>query len=321
MGNGDVDFKLTERFTQPAAWRWDRFRNARGHDLRWGGAAPKNAQAHIVYVEALSDYAEKHFELCREFNQNAIGFWTFDRQGQGLSGRFLRNKFKQHSRGFHHDVADVVQFVENVIPNDGKPVYLFGHSTGGMITMMALHDRPDLFSGAVLTAPLLGVSAPGARGYEKIWAHLPLPFFIRNRYIPNGGNNGIRNTVGRLLQPRDYSSDPVRMYVHDYWMHQNRALEVGSPTIGWLKEACNALAKIYDPAYLKKIKAPVIVYTGGLDKLVHNPPALDVVKNLPNGKFVHFQHGKHELPMETDNIRTRIIRETLQMIKKHRPSP
>ncbi|XP_077547827.1 monoacylglycerol lipase-like [Haemaphysalis longicornis] len=40
----------------------------------------------------------------------------------------------------------------------GKPVFLFGHSMGGLLVVMAAQRRPNDFSGMALLAPLLGVS-------------------------------------------------------------------------------------------------------------------------------------------------------------------
>ena len=310
--------RLADRFREPAGWQWGSFVNARGAKLRTGSLMPEGRpKAHIVYVEGLSDFAEKNFELARTFNQHSCAFHIFDRQGQGMSGRMLKDKFKQHSTGFHHDVRDVLQFVREAVPRDGAPVILFGHSTGGMIALMALHDAPEgTLAAGSLTAPLLGMLNPAAKDKEKYWAKVPMPAAVRQRYIPGGNAIWARNHPRHHYKQKDYTSDPERMKVSDYWQRLRKDLRAGSPTMGWAKSVCDSIVKIRKPAYLRDIKVPVAVFTAGQDILVNNRYVLEAVNHLPDASYVHFKKGKHDLPTETDDIRDRIIRDTLDLLNR-----
>lgn len=318
--------ELEERFLQPENWQWGIMTNERGHDLRYGFAHPANGEkvkAHIVYVEGVSEFAEKTFELARDFNKASCGFWVMDRYGQGLSGRFLSNQFKQHSEGFHHDVADIVQFARNIVPRDGAPVILLGHSTGGLIGLMAAHDAPDIFAGAALTAPLLGLARPSII-YERehLFAKLPMPPFIRNRFIPGGTKWHVRDEKRSGLTNEDYSSDPQRGYAHDRWLLKKSGLRMGSVTMGWVKEACESMMTVRDPDWLKEIKIPIRVFTAGQDRLINNSFTYEAVPHIPDGDVTYFPTGKHDMLMETDDIRDAIISGTLALAdKKSGPQP
>lgn len=291
--------------------------NARGRDLRGGGGLPPGNQAppraHILYVEGLSEYAEKTFELARDFNARACGFWVFDRHGQGLSGRFLTDKFKQHSEGFHHDVQDVIRFAETKIPKDGRPIILLGHSTGGTIALMAARERPDLFQGAVVTSPILGFNKPAARLMEPFWARAPLPGWLKERYMFGFHEAWHRRDPRRPHGPEQFSSDKERMDIHDEWPARNPDLRTGGPTIGWVTEACRALLRLRDKDYAGRMSVPVRIFSAGRDTAVDNRTTLTTAALIPGCIHTHITNGKHDLLMDTDDVRDRIINETLKL--------
>lgn len=317
---------LEERFRQPENWRWGAMKNARGHDLRCGFSLPANGEtpkAHIVYVEGVSEFAEKYFELARDFNKASCGFWVLDRFGQGMSGRFLSNQFKQHSEGFHHDVADITQFARENVPRDGAPVILLGHSTGGLIALMTAHDAPDTFAAAAVTAPLLGLARPPVIHEREHWfARLPMPQFVRSMFIPGGTTWRPRDEKRCDMPNEDYSSDPVRMHVHDQWLVEKSDLRMGSVTMGWVKEACAAMMTARDPQWLGEIKIPVHAFTAAHDKLINNRFTYEALPHIPVNEITFFPRGKHDLLMETDDIRNAIIRNTVALAgKKPGPGP
>ncbi len=313
---------LMPRFQEPAGWQWGSMKSTHHTLQRYGGLLPEGpVLAHVIYIEGLSEFAEKTFELASDFNKESCGFWVMDRVGQALSGRYLADAFKQHSLGFHNDARDIMKFIRTVIPDDGRPVILLGHSTGGPIALLVTHDAPDLAGAAVLTGPLLGFQNPVVRGRERLFAHIPPIPRLLERFILNGHPWRPRTHPHSEMKPEDFSSDPQRMHVHDYWQKKKPELRVGSPTFGWLKSACRAAELLRDPAYLREIQKPVMVFTAGHDRLVNNERTLDAVAHLPQVSYTHFHNGKHELLMETDNIRSYIIRSVADLAKTLPPRP
>lgn len=304
------------RFIQPENWVWGQSDLGRGTNLRYGGMSPDRPAAHILYVEGLSEYAEKTFELAHDFNLLSCGFWVLDRYGQGLSGRFLKDRFKQHSLGFDRDAADIIRFTRNVIPKDA-PVILLGHSTGGLIALMAAHGAPaGLFSGAAITSPLTGLHDPLMGGREQRFSRLPLPRILKEAYIPGGGPWKERNDPRSYLKENDFSSHPERMKVQDFWQKKNEALKTGSPTFGWVWHACRAMTDVRRPGYFENMDVPVLAFTAGKDVLVDNEPVARVIGGIKNHRIHHFPEGKHELLMETDDIRGRIVELTASLATK-----
>lgn len=306
--------KLQERFNKPAGWKWGNFRNSRNGTLRYGFLRAANPIATVVFIEGLSEYAEKTFELSRHFNKKSCDFWIFDRHGQGRSERFLKNREAQHSQGFNHDVDDIVQLVKDVIKPD-KPVILLGNSVGGMIALMAAHDHPDTFNAVITVAPLFGLASPLFKILERVIGKIPLPKSINEIPSRNDGNWISRNDPAAQNKTEAYSSDPIRNKIHDFWLQNDPELRVGPPTIGWGKQAATAYMMLRKPEYLKKIKQPVLIFTAGKDKIVENKPVFSSIKHIHNVRHIHFKDGKHDLLMESDDIRDPLLIKSMEFIK------
>ncbi len=109
--------------------------------------------------------------------------------------------------------------------------------------MLAAHDNPDLADGVVMSAPLLGIQKPMAKNNEAFWAAMPLPRWVNEHYIPLTDP-----IVWRRSEKRDdpnvdeFSSDPERSLIHDYWREKNPDLRVIAPKWGWVKASCKAIA-------------------------------------------------------------------------------
>ena len=298
---------LEERFTRPQNWVDGTFKNARGHDLYFGQLREhEKPLAHIVYVSGLSEFTEKTYELARDFNKASCNFSNYDRPGQGRSPRLLADAFKQHSTGIQHSVDDLIAFCKAKVPK-GEPLVLLGHSTGGLIALLAMAKEPELFKGAILTGPLLGFQNPITYNREAYFSRLPLPNILYEKYIPAGGPWLPRSAPNAPTPPEAFSGDPIRNKLHDHWMQANPQLRCGSPTFGWVKHKCQGIVELHNLKTLQKITQPVLIFTGGRDHLVRNDMIGDIAKKLKDAQLVHFQDAGHEILMEKDDIRNPLL--------------
>lgn len=318
MANTSIHKAWKDRLTTPPDnWQTGSFVNARGQVLPYGLSLPSGEiSGHVMYVEGLNEPIQKTYELARDFNRHALAFSVFDRMGQGLGGRFLKNKFKIHSQGFSYDVGDLIQFVENVIPR-GQKITMLAHSTGGLIALMAYHDRPDLFTPPLLTAPLLGFKNKTLKGREEIFGRMTIPGRMQEIYIPGGKDWRLRGTGGLLPQDA-YSSHPERMKLHDFFPAQNEALRGGDMTLGWIWRACQAIAIARSPEWLATL-GPLTIVTAGKEILIDNEPTLKALPHMKQATHIHMDQAKHEIPFEEDHFRGRIISETVKLALKGSP--
>lgn len=297
--------------TPPDNWREGVFVNARKMYIHTASSLPEGiVKGQILHVVGMNENTKKSYELARDFNRHACRFDVFDRALQGYSGRILKNRFKIHSQGFDHDIADVIKYAERHMSRDRR-VTMLGHSTGGLIALMAYHDRPDLFTPPFLNAPLLGMANPMIRGREEIFARIKIPALIQNLYIPGGKDWCLRGTDG-LLPQEAYSSHPERMKLHDYFPERDPALRTYDPTIGWIWHVCQAITRARDPRWLSET-GPVTIATAGRDLITDNDQVMKALSHMKNATHIHFENGRHESTVETDDIRDRVIGETLRL--------
>ena len=85
--------------------------------------------------------------------------------------------------------------------------------------------------------------------------------------------------------------------------------------MGWVVEACKAMAQARDPVWLNEIKMPVHVFTAAKDRLVNNAYMIKAMPHFKNATRTDFPDGRHDLLMERDDIRDVIIADTIALAK------
>ena len=87
---------------------------------------------------------------------------TFDWPGQGDSYRLLPDPLKAHIENFAQYDAAFAAFLDRVVkPIAAKPPIALAHSMGGHNLMRMMHDRPNAFTAAVCSAPMLRTTTRG----------------------------------------------------------------------------------------------------------------------------------------------------------------
>jgi alpha-beta hydrolase superfamily lysophospholipase len=67
----------------------------------------------------------------------------------------------------------------------------------------------------------------------------------------------------------------------------------------------------------------VLIFTAEGDLLVNNKPVFKAAKRAPNIEHVHLKGAKHELLMETDDIRDKVLKKSMELIDSlcNHPTP
>lgn len=306
---------IEPRFLPPEGWRWHTFTNPQGRKLRFGTVAPKDRipEAVVIVAPGLSEFGEKYFELAHDLLDRNLSMWVLDWQGQGRSDRHLKNPHMRYSTGFEDDVSDLHYFVMEYVkhsavhPDVGRiPLVLLAHSMGANIGLRYLYRHPDVFACAAFSAPMLGIRA--TRMIPRILRRMlttALGECFDGSYVFGGKdwNKDMRKNPGQ----NEFSSDPVRDSVHNAWSAFDPALQVGSPTFRWLKEAersCNFLAQ---PKILKGIQTPILLGIAEDDSIVDNRAIQRAGRMLPHAHIVELAGARHEILMESDLIRNHFL--------------
>ncbi|MCB9991886.1 MAG: alpha/beta hydrolase [Rhodospirillales bacterium] len=317
---------LEDRFLMPPGWRWHMFKNSQGRDIRFGSVAPESGipDAVVIVLQGMGEFTEKYFELAHDLLKRNLSFWMIDWQGQGKSHRYLKDPHKRHSGGFSQDVDDLHYFIMEYVkhsavhPDVGRiPLVMLGHSTGANIGLRYLQQYPEMFTCAAFTAPLIGLSV-----LKPMPSWLSRPITAAFKEAMDQSYAGIRDRQWRP-EMRDatkndiHSSDPARKAVHNSWCQFDPALQVGQVTYGWLHEANISCLKLQKKGFLETVETPCLFALAGKDRLVDNAAARKAIARMPNARIQEIPGAKHEILMETDDIRNRFLEAFDELLKSN----
>ncbi|MEJ0028483.1 MAG: alpha/beta hydrolase [Rhizomicrobium sp.] len=265
------------------------------------GAAERGV---LVLLHGQTEFIEKYGEVIGELQARGFIVATFDWRGQGGSSRAVTDARKAHVRDFAEFDEDLATFLDQVVrPLDAGAPFALAHSMGAHILLRTLHDRPRAFSGAVLSAPMQGVSTRGT----PVWAANLLTGAM-NRF--GRAQDWVLGMEGRdpaklTFEDNLVTSDRIRWARAQSVILKNPELRLAGPTWGWLKAAAASMAKEMAPGYAEAIDVPVLVCGAGKDRIVLTPAIRDFAHRLPRGTYVEFEDSEHEILMENDSIRAR----------------
>lgn len=295
---------LEKRFLEPEPWTWGEFTNAAGAVLRYGHIDIDKPRGTAVVCGGLTEFTEKYFEVIRDLMARGFSVWAMDWRGQGLSERYPepRSSTIAHKRDFEDDVRDLHQFATEVVkPVKNAPLVYFGHSMGGHIGLRCVHDYPEVFSYAVLTAPMLDVYTAGfPRSFARFLSRsLPAqqPIFLARDW----------RTPPLPIAHDPFTHDPVRRTVHPAWTHHNPRLLVIQPSYGWLRAAFRSMDVTADKGWLKAVKTPMLIAIPSADKITIPKAALRASRLIPKAEHVDIPGARHEVWMEKDEYRSVFI--------------
>lgn len=137
---------------------------------KWLCDAKTPARAVFILQHGFGEYAERylasHYALIPKLQAEGFEVWALDFYGHGRS---------PGDRGMV-DVAMAVQHHLEVRKRAAErrlPVFLFGHSLGGLVTAGSVTSSPDGISGVVLSSPALPAAMSGlSQGALKLVASI-----------------------------------------------------------------------------------------------------------------------------------------------------
>jgi alpha-beta hydrolase superfamily lysophospholipase len=254
--------------------------------------------ATLMLVHGLAEHSGRYEHVGAQLAEAGIDAYALDLRGFGASGG-PRASVERWSQ-LHDDVEERVVAIRAMAP--GRPMVLFGHSLGGLISLGYVLDgraRPDLL---VLSAPAVGAKIPRSQR---------ILIGVLSRIAP-----------GVLLPNRvdvdDLSSNPeVRgRYLSDP-LNQHKS------TVRFARAGLAEQRRV--AASLHRLSIQTLVIHGGDDRLV--PPAASVpLEDLPGVTRRVYPGLRHELHNEPDGRRVvndviAWIRERVSRITAHGPRP
>ena len=130
------------------------FQNHRGTKITGVSWLPKTEPLALVYIShGYGEHMGYYHPLGEALANAGLAAFGHDHEGHGISGGERVN-----IENFQHFVDDLFQDCQSKKQdhqNKNLPMFVFGHSMGGLITLMLVLQKPNYFRGMVLSGPLI----------------------------------------------------------------------------------------------------------------------------------------------------------------------
>ena len=275
---------------------------------RWTGSAgcPRGS---AVLLQGRAEFIEKYCETAGDLLARGFAVFSLDWRGQGGSDRALDDPHKGHVGSYDAYLSDFDRFLERVVlPDAPRPIVVLAHSMGGHIVLRHAGDQaaraaPCFAERIVLSAPMIEIArGPVQRILAKIMTRGAMALGLGDRYAPGGG--------GYFSVPFDdnpLTRDRARFARTEAMVRDNPALALGWPTVGWLAASRRSIAILRRPGYPEALRTPVLMIGAGADRVVSNPAQARLAARMPNCRLETIPDARHELLMETDAVRERVL--------------
>ncbi|GAX77011.1 hypothetical protein CEUSTIGMA_g4458.t1 [Chlamydomonas eustigma] len=129
----------------------------------------RNSSAVVIFHHGFTDHCARHLHVLTPLADAGCILIGFDAYGHGRTGP-ASPWFRSYIRDFNELVKDFIEFTVYVRgQNPGLPIYSMGHSMGGTIVALAACRRPELYSGVILSSPLVQVIPKSVKSYLTEW--------------------------------------------------------------------------------------------------------------------------------------------------------
>ena len=255
----------------------------------------------VVILTGRGEFIEKYAtEVVAELLERGFAVAAIDWRGQGLSDRPLQDRGKGHIDTFATYMADLRLFLETVVsPEAPRPVLALCHSMGSHIMMREMAENGSgPFSAALFVAPMTALRREAMlRSVLMIMPEVPA---VEERYLFGTGPFVL---LAREFASNFVTHDERRYRFTEDWFTADPRLTLGGPTIGWSRQAVRSMAAVHTPGYLERIDIPLLIITAGEDRLIDSRSHAPLVARLKHGEHFTIGHARHEIMMETDEIR------------------
>ncbi|MBU3020819.1 alpha/beta fold hydrolase [Aestuariibacter sp. A3R04] len=287
--------------------------------LAYAWCVPASPKGTVVISSGRIEAYLKYKEVIYDFYNNGFAVFIHDHRGQGLSGRMSENPHHGYVSSFDDYVADLLLFIDNVVrvlAPEG-PRYLLAHSMGAAIGVLTALRAPDAFERLVLCSPMFGI-----RPALPEWMTSALLNASMRKHTRKG------RQTGYFFGQRDYAPVPfnrnklthsqVRYGLFRQLYKENSSIQLGGVTVTWLKAAMSAMREIENR--IGGLSAPCLVLSAGADEVVDNRKQIRVAGRLPMGSLHTISNARHELLIETDDIRCPVMTLILDFLSEPLPT-
>ena len=231
-------------------------RTTGGRKLRYRTWESPSPRAALIVIHGLAEHSGRYEALGRDLCESGISVYALDLRGHGRS-----DGQRGHARSFGVLLQDVDRFRREVLGlvDAGTPLFVLGHSMGGLIALRYMEEYSDAFAGAIIVSPWLATAVQVPRW--KITLANPLAKLAPALPFRAGVN------------PEHLSRDPrvVRAYEEDPLVHDRI-----TPRLFTELSTAMALAFVRSD----RIRRPLLFLLAGADRIVNTERTLAFARAL-----------------------------------------
>lgn len=244
----------------------------------------ENPRGVLVIAHGLGEHSGRYSHLVDWLGGSQISVYSMDHRGHGRSAGK-----RGHVLSFNEYVEDLSIYI-NIVRDDnpGLPVFLLGHSMGGVISILYALRNQDLLRGLILSSPGLVpmVEAPRIKMAMAGFLSKYAPGLLVSNELDANHISHDREIVA------NYTSDPLN---HD------------RISTRWYSEYLKSAAECLDRA--GEITVPLLVFHGSDDRIVDFSGAMQVFESASSRdkKKQLFEGLYHETMNEVEHERVKVL--------------
>ena len=224
--------------------------------VMWKWEADGDAKAVIVMIHGALEHHRRYGWLIEAWRSSGFHVIMGDLPGQGMTTRANRG----HIDSFDEYILEVKEWVEAAYEFD-LPVFLLGHSMGGLVAIRMLQEERVEIAGLILSSPCLGLVNYPSKMLDMLSHGL-------NVLVPT-----MRMSPGLTVEMATRNED-VRA------VDANDALYITKVSIRWYRELIAAMEQAFEN--MSKVQdVPTLLLQGGDDKIVDKRSVQEWFNNAP----------------------------------------
>ncbi len=259
-----------------------------------------------------TEFVERYGHVITRLQALDFNVVVIDWRGQGLSDRHegrLDRGYVGHFSDYQQDIEAALAVPD--IAALPAPQVLFSHSMGGCIALRALSEGRVTPQAAIFSAPMWGLPH-----VPKLWPLLSAvdilgrPFGLDTMLVP-----GTKPGFYPLEQPFEgnvLTGNPIQYARMGAQLRAHPELGLGGPTIHWAHEAAREMEAMRT-APVPDI--PMLVFVGSDEKVIDPEAVKARVNTLPDARLEIIPGGRHEMWMETQEIRDTVWQKTAAFLE------
>jgi len=220
------------------------FKGVRNANIYYQAWLPEgDARAVLILVHGLGEHCGRYMNVVNHFVPLGCALYGLDHIGHGKSEG--TREFVERFEDYTNTLTTYYDMVKGW--QTGKPIFLLGHSMGGLIASYYLLDHQTNFRGGILSAPFIKVSDSISQATITMGKILSV-VTPRTRLVTLDANGISRD------------SEVVKAYVNDPLVfHGKTPVRLGA-------ELLKAMLRVRTEAH--RITLPLIILQGSEDRLI-----------------------------------------------------